>query len=145
MGQEVSHRSPILDTCRSPCAYAWGASQISLPQEVPRSLSESLCRKDFKVERISNPVDNIEIGTDIDSILDSLVAHSCSAHLSNVFLPNFFGSKGQLFQEAQSSPQLLIDWSRVPIVKYCRNKSITEGFRRDRAMTTRSKGTLVFA
>jgi hypothetical protein len=145
MGQEVSHRCPILDTCRSPCAYAWGASQIPLPQEVPRSLSESLCRKDLKVKRISNPVDNVKIRADIDSILNSLVAHSRHAHRSNIILLNFSGSKRQLFQKCQRSPQIYIDRCCVPIGQYSLDDGITQGFRRDRAVTPRSKRTLVLA
>jgi len=108
-------------------------------------MCESLGRQDFKVERISNPVNDIKIGADIDSILDSLVAHPRHAHWSNVILPNISRCQCQLFQKSQRSPQFLIDWGRAPIIQNRLDECISERLRRDRAVTPRSKGTLVRA
>ena len=48
-------------------------------------------RQDFKVEQISNPVNDIKIRADEDCVLDSLVTHSRLTHWSNIISSNFPG------------------------------------------------------
>jgi hypothetical protein len=125
--------------------YETGVSQIPLPQKFARSLCERLCRKDLKVERISNPVDDVKIDADIYGILDCLVARPRGTHRYDIILPNFSWIKRQLFQKTQCCPQFFINRCRAPIVQYSLDDGIAESLRRDRAVTTRSKGALVLA
>lgn len=89
---------------------------------------EGFWREDIEVEGISNAVNDVEVGADIEGIQDGLFAYACCMERCDIFWPDISGGKSHFFQEAQRGSQFFVDGGGTPINQDGLNGVVCEFF-----------------
>jgi hypothetical protein len=76
-----------------------------------------LCWGHIEAENIREAIHHAEQKTNVNRLFDGLVTHPHRPHRFDIFRAHLTRGNGQFFQEAQCPPQLLIHWSRPPILQ----------------------------
>ena len=92
--------------------------QVAAFEQHIRAFGEGFCRGDIEVERVGHPVDNVEIGADLQSILDGLLAYPRGAQRRDIVRTNCPWGERHMLKKAERCSQFLVNWGRAPVVQH---------------------------
>ena len=74
-------------------------------------------RRNGKVERVGDAINDIEESADEDGILDSLIADSCCSQREDIRRSDSGGKQSKFLQEAEHGPYFVSNRSRLPVIE----------------------------
>jgi hypothetical protein len=108
--------------------------QVAAFEQHVRAFGEGFCRGDIEVERVSHPVNDIEVRADIQCVLDGLLAHPGGTQRRNIARTNCIRCERHLLEKAERHPQFLVNWRGVPVVQHGLDNVLVKFLRRNCAM-----------
>src|SRR5215469_1102205 len=84
--------------------------QVAAFEQHVRACGEGFCRGDIEVERIGHPVNDVEVGADIQCILDGLLTYPRGMQRRNIVGTNCVRCERYLLKQAECHLQFLVNW-----------------------------------
>ena len=127
------------------CVSWFDRGQVAAFEQHICASGEGFCRGNIKIERVCHPVNYMEVGADVQSVLDGLLAHSRSAQRRNIVRTNCTRCERHLLEKAECGPQLFVYWRGAPVVQHSLNNVLVKFLRRNCAVNAGSIPAVILA